>query len=112
MHSIRIQGDLGQQQGYLIDLRLVVLKNIKTKFKLKSVPLESRLLLVKMNGWKGKNFQNCDALLHCTDVPTMKCPMKHMKRIIERMRKAIPKEIPRIVVLKKRFKFSFNLLQV
>lgn len=28
--------------------------------------------------------------------------MKHMKRIIERMRKAIPKDIPKTVVLKKK----------
>lgn len=37
---------------------------------------------------------------------TRKCPMKHMKRIKERIRKAIPKDSPKTVVLKKYDKAS------
>lgn len=33
------------------------------------------------------------------DLLTRKCPMKHMRRIIDRMRKATPKDIPKTAVL-------------
>lgn len=37
--------------------------------------------------------------LNCIDLLTRKCPMKHMRRITDRMRKATPKDIPKTVVL-------------
>lgn len=39
--------------------------------------------------------------LNCIGLLTRKCPMKHIRRITDRMRKATPKDIPKTVVLKK-----------
>lgn len=61
-----------------------------------------------MEEWYTQNGSN---LISQKSLLTTKCPMKHMKRIKDKMRKAIPKDIPKAAVLQKYNSDLFHCLK-
>lgn len=76
------------------------------KNMLKTAIMSIRAVVVMVRVMRGHGLlaiMTDDLSSHIQEVGTLllqcrKCPMKHMKRIKERIRKAIPKDIPKTVV--------------